>query len=82
MSICLNFSCVNLHKIQKFTCESKVNQTKPIPNLICPNPQMEFPPTSWSIRDQGLFETAVVRTTNGLSMEVLAKVIDPKPYIT
>jgi hypothetical protein len=42
---------------------------------------MEFPPTSWSIRDQGLFETAVVRTTNGLSMEVLAKVSDPKPYI-
>ncbi len=35
---------------------------------------MEFPPSSWSIRDQGLFETAVVRTTNGLSMEVLAKV--------
>jgi hypothetical protein len=45
------------------------------------NPQMEFPPSSWSIRDQGLFETAVVRTTNGLSMEVLAKVSNPKPYL-
>jgi hypothetical protein len=35
---------------------------------------MEFPPSSWSIRELGLFETEVVRVTNGLSMGVLAKV--------
>ena len=40
---------------------------------------MEFPPSSWSMRELGLFETAVAKATEGLSMQVLAKVNTPNP---
>jgi hypothetical protein len=35
---------------------------------------MEFPPSIWSIRDVGQFDTAEVRAPEALSMEVMTKV--------
>jgi hypothetical protein len=58
----------------------KLNNFYLNPNQNLNLTQMEYPPSCWLIREDGLFETAVARPAGNLSVEVLAKVPYPKPY--